>query len=345
MKSLFQRFSVDNQFEESINFIDLSIRFRSDQKELIGLFTGPLGYLLPPGTSHPRQILTCVVASTTEVEGWPDVIKKEAKTITSVNDDSIGEATIYATDCGMTLFVDGVGSIYHSGDGEFLCLVTPTKRPLKEGESLHILPLATTLISESLIFSEKLLIHAGAAGINNECQIWTGPCGSGKTTQILTMVASGMNFFGEDQIIVGRGDNGVWTVWPFWRQIRATSETAALFPSKQNLSVRIPNNRDKYSFDNIEEVLQVSKPDAAQLTAIVKIIPGQHGIMRKLDFAEAFQHLAEGFMHSLLPHSTSKVMDIFLEIIEEIPVVIVSWDRLSDFGREQNYILNVNHAG
>jgi hypothetical protein len=67
------------------------------------------------------------------------------------------------------------------------------------------------------------------------------------------------------------------------------------------------------------------------LTAIYKIRPGNGNILRKLDFNEAFQQVSPEFMHSLFPGAALKVMDIVLDIVSEIPVFQISWDRLEQF--------------
>jgi hypothetical protein len=344
MKKLFEHFSGKTRFSQVLPFLDMAITFQSDQNELIELFTGPLTYLLPAGYHSPRRTVTCVIAQTTVLDNWPEAIKEKAKAVSTVNATSINGTTFFATEHGMTLITEGIGSLYHSGDGNFLCLIKPADRPLKIGETLNVLELATVLVSEVLLLTEKLLIHGGAVGINSKCHIWTGECGSGKTTQILSQVAKGWDFFGEDQIILGRGEDSGWRVWPFWRQIRVSEETSKLFPTRQDLSIRLPNNRKKYSFDNIEEVLQVKKPGAAELTSIIKLVPGNQRIMTQLDFTAAFRHLSEGFLHSLLPNSTTRVMDIFLDVIEETPIFMVSWDMLNEFEKRQFNPFRADHA-
>jgi hypothetical protein len=345
MKNLFEQFSDKTRFTQVLAFVDMAITFKSDYKEMIELFTGPLNYFLPTSYSNPRRHVTCVIAPTTILDSWPEALKEKAKEVPTDDTTSNYGTAFFATECGMTMILEGIGSLYHSGDGNFLCLLKPPDRPLHTGEFLNVLGLATMLISETLLLTSKLLIHGGAVGTNNICQIWTGQSGSGKTTKVLSQVAKGWDFFGEDQIILGRGEERAWRVWPFWRQIRVSEETSKLFPTKQDLSIRRPNDRNKYSFDNIEEVLQVTKPATAQLASIIKLVPGDLGIMTQLDFTAAFQHLSEGFLHSLFPSSTAKVMDIFLEIIEEIPVFMVSWDMLDEFEKQQFNPSRADHAG
>jgi hypothetical protein len=336
MKSLFNQLSGNTRFTQVLYCVDAAISFHSDQQELIDLFIGPLGYILPSCNVEPQIVVSCVVASTTIMQNWPEEIKEKAISITTINDMTIGEATLIATECGRTLVIDGLGSLYYSGDGHFLCLVKPSNRNLKPGEYLNVLGLSTVLVSETLLLTEKLLVHAGAVGTHGMCQIWTGDSGSGKTTRVLVKVSQGWDFYGEDQIIIGRAKDKNWYVWPFWRQIKVSAETSRLFPTTQDLSIRPPNSRKKYSFDNIEEVLQVKKPAPALLSSIIKLIPGDQGVMEQLDFTAAFSHLSGGFLHSLLPNSTSRVMDIFLNIIDEIPIFLVSWDMLDEFENFQS---------
>jgi hypothetical protein len=344
MKNLFDQLSGNTRFIQVLPCIDVEISFQSDQQELIDLFTGPLGYILPICHDKPTRKVTCIVANTTIMHSWPDEIREKAISVSTINDITIGEATLISTECGMTLVIDGIGSLYYSGDGNFLCLVKPSDTSLKPGEYLNVFALANVLVSETLLLTEKLLIHAGAVGTNGICQVWTGESGAGKTTRVLSQVAKGWDFFGEDQIIVGQSEDNNWRVWPFWRQIKVSSETSKLFPTIQDLSIRPPNYRKKYSFDNIEEVLQVKKPASAILAIIIKLIPGNHGIISQLDFTAAFQHLSGGFLHALLPTSTIKVMDIFLNIIEEIPIYLVSWDMLDEFEKRQFNSPHQNHA-
>jgi hypothetical protein len=336
MKKLFLELREQASCSRNVSIIDTVITFSSSQGELIDLFIDPLQYLLPTDREETYRSFTCVVAPTTVVDNWPDSLAHQATQIRAIDNMSVADATLFSSECGMTLVIKDVGSIYHSGEGEFLCLVKPPARSLQKGEFQNVLALATVLTSETLLLTNKLLVHAGAVGTDGKCQLWTGDSGSGKTTRILTMVNRGWDFYGEDQIIVGMDREGNWRVWPFWRKIKVSAETSKLFPTTQDLSIRPPNERKKYSFDNIEEVLLVRKPASATITSIIKLLPGNKKILKELDLAEAFQHLSPGFLHSLLPDSSSRAMDIVLDLIAEVPASLVSWDMLEEFDRRQS---------
>ncbi len=311
--------------------IDSQITFHSFHYGLIDQLISPLEHLLPAPDSVHAEKFTCVVARTIDIPDWPSPLLAKAKSVTPVDNMTMGETSLVSTGSGMTLVTADSGAIYHSGDGRFLCLVPPPDRKLAPGEFQNIYGLATALTGEILLLTDKLLVHAGAVGNGRTSQIWTGESGSGKTTQIIKIVAKGWDFFGEDQIITGKDSNGQFKVWPFWRQIKASAETAKYFPAEQDLSQLPADERNKYSFENISEVLQVTKPQSTPLTAIYKIRPGNGNILRKLDFNEAFQQVSPEFMHSLFPGAALKVMDIVLDIVSEIPVFQISWDRLEQF--------------
>lgn len=330
MRDFFDKLYRQSKYKRVFPCVDTSITFLSCREGLIDQFTSLLQCFLPMPETLSKKDITCVVAQTTDIDDWPESLFKKAKEISEIDDMAAGQATMLSSDCGMTLIMKPTGSIYHSGDGHFLCLTPPPDRDLKEGETQDVLGLATVLLSETLLFTDKLLVHGGAVGNGESSQVWTGDSGAGKTTQILKLVAQGWDFYGEDQIILGKDTDGRWMVWPFWRQINATAETTRLLPTHQNLSKQSPNSRNKYSFENIEEVLQVTKPAALPLSSIYKVIPGHNSIHEELDFNKAFQHISSGFMHSLSPNATVKVVDILLDMVSEIPVYLVSWDMLED---------------
>lgn len=331
MKQLYNHLARQTTVCQKISCVDSEISFLSSEQTLIDLFTGPLKYILPEAGDDITHSVNCIVESTTAVDNWPKALEKNVLEISPIDNITVGEASLITTDCGMTLVLDSLGSIYHSGDGHLLCLIKPAEEELKREEFIDVQSLAIVLVSEVLLLSEKLLVHAGCVGRDGDCQIWTGDSGAGKTTRVLNLINKGYQFYGEDQIIVGKNSLGGWRVWPFWRHIKATRETSKLFPTEQDLTIRPPDDRNKYSFDNIEEVLNVSKPPSGRLASIIKLIPGEQNILAELDFSEAFQQISPGFMHALLPDSTTRVMDITLDIISDVPTYLVSWDMLDTF--------------
>ncbi len=338
MQTLLDDISAKAKFTKQVHCIDTAITFASTNEELLPLFTGPLEYFLPSCQNHTQgksSQVTCTLAPASIIDNWPESLEAGYVKKTEISDSSIGDATLLSTDSGACLVLKKIGSIYHSGDGNFLCLVNSAKEPSGGENFPNVNSLCTALISEILILSNKLLIHGGAVGKAGECQIWTGESGSGKTTRVITLVGRGLDFFGEDQVIVGRGNDGQWRVWPYWRFIMASAETTKLFPTAQNISGRPPTLNNKYIFEKIDEVLQVEKPSSALLTEIIKVIPGNENVMKSLEEHEAFREISSGFLHTLLPNSTPKVIDILLDIISEVPVHLVSWDMFEEFEKRQ----------
>ena len=330
MKTLFEQLRKQTQYTKLIHCIDSTIQISSSQKELVDYFYKPLNYLFPDTHGKPHQSVTCVVERTTSVANWPDSIEANGP-VTKVDHPELGPTTIIPARPGVTLLIDRIGSIYHSGDGRFLCLVKPPNRKLQEGEPQNVSELFTALVSGSLLLADKLLIHAGCVGRNGECIIWTGKSGSGKTTRIVSLVRKGWDFYGEDQLIVGRNKDDKWIVWPYWRPIKASAKTCELFPVRQDISHLTPNKKKKYPFANIEKVLNVQRPDPGRLTSIYLLVPGNKGIFTDLDFGEAFSLIASGFMHSLLPDSITHSMDMVLDLLSSVPVKKISWDMLDQF--------------
>ncbi len=330
MKKLFDELLPQSTMRKNVACIDTTISFRSTQMGIIDHFVDRLQEHLPRESELSKRQVTCVIAPTDVVDNWPDPLIKEGDEVIEVEELTQGVCTQINSDDGSTLVMNHIGSIYHSGEGHFLCLVKDTEIPLKEQEVINILGLAMLLASETLLLSKKLLIHGGAVGRDGKCQIWTGKSGSGKTTRVLQMVKDGFAYYGDDQIILGKDSEDQWRVWPLWRQLMVTEQSSKLLPNAPDLSSMKLNEIDKYEFDDIEGTLNVTKPDSALLTEIIKLVPGDSNILRPMEFDEAFKELSAEFIHSLLPTSTASAMDIFLDVITEIPVSKVSWDRVKD---------------
>ena len=213
MRSLYNKlYDYERSWKAEFPCIDSRITFHSCKEGLIDPFVDLFKYFLPTPETHSQKEITCVIAQTTDIDGWPDCLFNDAQEILEIDDIALGEAAVVSYDCGMALIMKPFGSIFHSGDGHFICLTVPPEKELNEGEYPDVLGIATVLLSEILLLTNKLLVHGGAVGDGKSCQIWTGDSGAGKTTQILKLVAKGWQFYGEDQIIIGRNDDDQWMV-------------------------------------------------------------------------------------------------------------------------------------
>ncbi len=328
MKNLFENLLARANHTKFIHCIDAKIQISSSEKKLIDFLCEPLFYLFPVIYGEENQSVTCVVEYTSALENWPDSILANGPP-TQLNLEGLGNLTIVPSNPGTTAIINDVGSIYHSGDGHFICLIKPHNKDLREDELREVPTLLTILVSETLLLVNKLLVHAGCVGQDGNCEIWTGDGGSGKTTRIVNLVNKGYDFYGEDQLIVGKDENDKWTVWPYWRRINASAETCKLFTIQPDISDRTPNSKKKFSFDLVEEVFDCQRPDPGELKQIYLIVPGDKKILTDLDFDESFSLVAPGFLHSLLPNSITQTMDIVLDLLSSVPVKRVSWDKLN----------------
>lgn len=74
------------------------------------------------------------------------------------------------------------------------------------------------------------LIHASAIGYQGRVALVTGRSGAGKTTTMLTCVAAGFQFFGDDSTLLQRAPDGTAEVIALLNTLDVTDKTAAWFP-------------------------------------------------------------------------------------------------------------------
>lgn len=74
------------------------------------------------------------------------------------------------------------------------------------------------------------LIHASAIGVQGRAALIAGQSGAGKTTTMLTSVAAGLDFLGDDTTLVQRTADGHFEVVTLLSTLDVTDATAAWFP-------------------------------------------------------------------------------------------------------------------
>lgn len=317
-----------------LQLIDTRISFYSSNVELVDFTVGELEPLLPQATAENEKIFTCVVENTQTVRSqfpdiFADILKTERKDIHS---PELGKAGLYLFGSELTIIVDNVGTFCHSGTGHFLILVDSNTLATDEGNKLNIQMLLNLLVSEVLLLSDKFLVHAGCVGSGGECQIWTGESGAGKTTQTLNMVSRGYDFYGDDQIIIGPGEDEQWYAWPFWRVLKVSPDSVKYFSNLPLVDEDFSATDDKKVINNIQQALSTEKPPPARIGAINLIIPHGEKILQELSLDEAFQQVAPGFLHSILPTTVMQKMDKIIDLLSDVPVTAVSWDMLDKLG-------------
>lgn len=313
---------------EDVQLIDTTIRIQSSSEQLATFVIDEIVPLLPLDTPVCTNSSNCVVEHLSSVnETFPslleDITCDTGKQIRSVE---LGSAVVYSKENERVIEVENIGLLYHDGAGNFLILIEKDSLFFSDGKRLNLQALLNILIGEVLLLANKFLVHAGCVGKNGICQLWTGDSGAGKTTQTLKLTASGYSFYGDDQIIIGRVDN-YWWAWPFWRSIKVTGKTFELFadllPPLEGDFV----GNEKRVIDNVEQTLGVQKPKSARITGIYLLVPHQQNVCQQLTLAEAFGRIAPSFLHALQPGTMVDSMETLMDLFEEVPVYVVSWDK------------------
>lgn len=111
-------------------------------------------------------------------------------------------------------------------DGRTVGLVhDPTHWPLRHYKQSIFITLYQHLRRRGLY-----LIHASAIGQGDRAVLVAGPSGAGKTTTMLTCVAAGFQFLGDDTTLLQRTPTGAFDVIALLSTLDVTDKTMAWFP-------------------------------------------------------------------------------------------------------------------
>jgi len=320
------------QHSQPLQVIDSEIMISSTRVELVEFVLGELLPLLPKKLPDNDHNFTCVIEySHTANVLFPDVFddfkESDGKDISSAE---LGDAVLYCLNTELLIIQKDVGSFYHDSQGNFLILVDSDTLIFSEGKRLNIQGLLNLMISEVLLLTGKLLVHAGGVGDGEHCFLWTGQSGSGKTTQTLSMVSKGFDFYGDDQIIVGQGKDKMWYAWPFWRAIKVSRDSLQNFDDPRLLSKDVPEVGGKVVINDIERALKTQKPGCGKIAAINLIVAKETGILEELNLTTAFERISPCFLHAFQPTTLMHTMEELMDLLSAVPVRAVSWDMLDN---------------
>lgn len=310
--------------------IDASISLHSSSIDLLNFTAGELAPLMPAASAKTKYSFQCVIENTSSIaEQFPEIVDfLKVEDGKSISCPELGEVKIFHLQDTISLSVENVGSLWHSGNGQFIVLVDSKILAAPDGRRLNIQGLLNLLLGEVLRMTNRFLAHAGCTGKQGNCQLWTGESGSGKTTRTLDLVSKGFDFYGDDQVIIGRNETGDWFAWPFWRSVKVTQDSLALLPSLSLLPQETTASSEKTVINDIEKSLNTRKPQPGRIISINLIVPHRKNVHRELDLDEAFRRIAPGIMHALLPRSVVQAMDNVIDLLSSVPVKEVSWDML-----------------
>lgn len=239
-----------------------------------------------------------------------------------------GTIRIWLRESYAILVVEGLGLVAVHPESGFLCLVHPPGVNCPSNHMPNLPFLVNIILSEILSQSGRLLIHAAGAARDGRCVIWVGPSGAGKTTQVLRMVAEGWDFFGDDQLIVGKAETGDWCVWPVWRNAKVTQDTFRRFPQLRLHATR-PLSDGKCSVD-VWKAFGISMPEAARLDRINVLAAGGQPERTDLTLQEAFETIAPCLLHYVWAGNAANMIENIFDLVSTRPVHLTSRIRFDD---------------
>jgi hypothetical protein len=276
------------------------------------------------GRTSPR---VCLVESTARLPEWRARYCHAAPRI--AEQPEIGRVVLHAYPGGMAMVSEGLGLLLVGEQGPVACLTEPVPEGLSPDRRPNLARLAIVLRSEWLLSAGRLVVHAGAVGREGACEIWTGASGAGKTTRVLRLAAAGWDFYGDDQVIVGRDGEGGFRIWPDWRPPRVTPDTRRSVPQLAVLEGRPAAGDGKQDF-GFEKVFGGRRPAPGRVVAVHCLVPDTCPVDRRLDSAEAFERVAPGLMHFVWPGHAGWVTELVLDLLASVPVRLVSWGALEE---------------
>jgi hypothetical protein len=263
---------------------------------------------------------SCVVENSENCPQWQDLLP--ADPIRIQEDPYVGDCRIYKVSDGFILIQTQGWIVCRSTNGQIIFLLNGSLETEDKNRWPNTTGLACILFSEVLAYSNKWLVHAAGIGYNGYCHLFTGQSGAGKTTRALAHTEGGRSFFGDDMVVIGKGNNDQWYVWPYWRPLHITGHTHELLPTLKSCDGPL-NSRDKTTVD-ITHLFDITPPPVTPLKSIWFLTPDEETRPHALDHRKAFALLSRTFMHGFWPETTQSNLEALLDIVFQVPVFILS---------------------
>jgi len=127
------------------------------------------------------------------------------------------------------------------------------------------------LLAEWLRTWDACLIHCGAVVVNGHTVMFSGPPGSGKSTQVLRLLLQGAHFLADDLAILRRSEQGL-CMQPLREVANVSPISKQHFPELEFLD-RCPVRGDGKRMVDIHSILGQSAAQEARPGAILRIHP------------------------------------------------------------------------
>ena len=267
--------------------------------------------ILPQNTAD-----ICIIDSCIHCSQWRNLLP--AQPFRVLEDPYVGHCKIYQVPDGLVLHQSDGWIVFRSVQEQLVFLLDgPLETEIRD-QWPNPTGLISILFSEILARSNKWLVHAAGIGHNGCCHLFTGRSGAGKTTRSLAHVTNGYSFFGDDMVVLGKGESGRWEVWPFWRPLNITRHTCELLSM---VTVIDPPSRQtsKRSIE-INDLVTITPPPSTPLESIWILTTNDGVSPRRLGHQESFALLSHTFIHGFWPETTQANLEALLDIVFQVPV-------------------------
>jgi len=258
----------------------------------------------------------CVIDTCAHCLQWRDLLPTEPVRV--LEDRFVGRCEIYQVPDGLVLYQTDGWVVFRSIHGPIVFLHEDRLEKNDQNQWANSTGLVSVFFSEILARSNKWLVHAAGVGHQGRCHLWTGHSGMGKTTRTLAHVTNGYAFFGDDMVVLGKGDSDRWQVWPYWRPLHVTRHTCELLPMA--VGVERPFCRNNKSTVEITDLFAVTPPSVTPISSIWILTTDESTSPQRLSHQQAFAMLSHTFLHGFWPETTQANLEALLDIVIQIPV-------------------------
>jgi hypothetical protein len=184
-----------------------------------------------------------------------------------------------------------------------------------------------TVLQWGLTGPQRLLVHAGAVGVDGHGVMLAGPSGSGKSTIAVAAVLAGHDFLGDDYVLIDRPGNGP--------HVHSLYATAKLAPSATRLLSELPARyRGPLPPDASKHVVDVGTLRPARLRATARIaaiaIPrvraGAGTRLRPASASAALMALAPTTVFQA-PRNDGAALRPLASLVRQVPAYTLDLDR------------------
>lgn len=271
----------------------------------------------------------CSVELAADLDGWWQSYAGKIKR--RVRNDGLGFFSVFEDRTSGHILIRhkewGVLAIERGGHMRYLVKPAPAAA---EGTSRNLTGLTHVLLTEVLMRSGFMIVHSAGVCREGRAQLWSGPSGRGKTTQVLRLIEDGWSFLGDDQVILQFGADGRCLVWPYWRALAVTPHTRGRFSRLRGLAA--PEENGRKACLNAREVIPGETPGRCELGSLHFISLDAGAWVRKVPFQRAIELIGESFMQYIWSSEAEKCLNMMFDLTSHVPVYEVTREYLNSEG-------------